>query len=252
MGQLKNKVAIVTGAGRGIGRAIAKCFAAEGAKVIVLSKTEKNIQRTVDEITDAGGTALGVQCDITVPEQITASIKRVIDAYGTVDILVNNAMDISTNMGSVLDTNIDHIIDQTKGGAIAHLLFMRACYPYMKGRAGRVINFASSVGVIGQQGFVPYAVAKEGVRALTRVAAREWGADDITVNCICPIAITDAFDTATTETDWDPADMFPIPRMGSVDKDIAPVALFLASAASGYMTGYSFMADGGFMMDAAR
>jgi NAD(P)-dependent dehydrogenase (short-subunit alcohol dehydrogenase family) len=128
---------------------------------------------------------------------------------------------------------------------------MQACYPYLENRDGRVINLASSVGVQGTAGYAPYAMAKEAIRALTRVAAREWGNKRITVNAICPIALTDAFNASTDGgKNWSPP--MAIPRMGSPEDDIAPIALFLASADSQYMTGYSFMGDGGFMMDTAR
>ncbi|MAT52245.1 MAG: 3-oxoacyl-ACP reductase [Porticoccaceae bacterium] len=252
MGRLENKVAIVTGASRGIGRAIAKRFGAEGAKVAVLARNEENVQRTVREITDAGGTAIGIVCDVTDLDRIPAVVQQTVDAFGTVDILVNNAMDVSTTQGTALDTPVERIDAQMRGGPYSHMTFMQCCYPYMKGRGGRVINLASSVGFIGQAGYVPYAVAKEGIRALSRVAAREWAADEITVNIICPVAVTDSFDTAVEANDWDPSGLFPIPRLGSPDKDIAPVAVFLASEEASYMTGYSFMPDGGFMIDAAR
>lgn len=252
MQRLNNKVAIVTGGARGIGAAISKRFAAEGAKVAILSRNKTRIDDCVKAIADAGGEALGIVCDITQPEAITSAVAEVVAALGTVDILVNNAMDVTTTEGTALDTKLERINHQMQGGPYAHLLFMQACYPYMKGRGGRVINLASSVGFIGKEGYLPYAIAKEGVRALTRVAAREWGADDITVNCVCPVAMSDSFDTAVADGEWNAADFLPIPRIGNSEKDIAPVIAFLASEDAAYMTGYSLMADGGFMMDAAR
>jgi len=109
MGRLDNKVAIITGASRGIGRATAQLFAAEGAKVAVLSRSQESVDEVVAEITNAGGTALGVACDITDADQIVASVKAVVDAFGGVDILVNNAFDFSGGLSSVLDLSAEQL-----------------------------------------------------------------------------------------------------------------------------------------------
>lgn len=252
MGRLAGKVAIITGSGRGIGRAIARRFALEGATIGVLSITPANVERTVGEITEAGGTALGVVCDVSDPKQIKASVERVAQQFGTIDILVNNAFEFTSVMSSVLDLEVAKLQRQFDTGPIACLHFMQACYPYLERHGGRVINFASSVGLQGTAGIAPYAMAKEAIRALTRVAAREWGAKGITVNNILPIAATDAYASSMDNEELAPMPTLPIPRNGSPDHDIAPVALFLASEDAGYMTGYSFMADGGFMIDSAR
>lgn len=176
MGRLAGKVAIITGSGRGIGRAIARRFALEGATIGVLSITPANVERTVGEITEAGGTALGVVCDVSDPKQIKASVERVAQQFGTIDILVNNAFEFTSVMSSVLDLEVAKLQRQFDTGPIACLHFMQACYPYLERHGGRVINFASSVGLQGTAGIAPYAMAKEAIRALTRVAAREWGA----------------------------------------------------------------------------
>lgn len=252
MGRLEGKVALVTGAGRGIGRAVAKLFAAEGARVAVVSRSQDTIDRTVAEITSAGGTAIGIRCDVSDPVQITDTVAKTVETFGQLDILVNNAFDVSTAQSSALDLSVEKLQRQFDTGPIACLRFMQACYPYLEGRDGRVINFASSVGIQGTAGFAPYAMAKESIRALTRVAAREWGIKKITVNNVLPIARTDAYD-ATTESEegtWTPDTA--IPRLGSPDEDIAPVVLFLASKDSQFMTGYSLTPDGGFMIDGAR
>lgn len=255
MHRLDGKTALVTGAGRGIGRAIAKLFAAEGAHVVVTSRTAGNVDRVVAEIGDAGGKAIGITCDVSSGDDITLAIAAAVAEFGGLDILVNNAFDLSTAMSSVNDLSVEQLLQQFQTGPIACLRTMQAAYPHLKrSGAGRVINFASSVGVIGAAGYAPYAMAKEAIRALTRVAAREWGAYGITVNNILPIAQTDAFDATTADMDgaatWVPTS--PIARLGSPDLDIAPVALFLASADARFMTGYSMNPDGGFIIDTAR
>lgn len=191
MTRLSGKVAIVTGAGRGIGRATAKIFAVQGAKVAVVSRTAENVDQVVSDIQSAGGVALGIVCDIADPDQITAAVDKVMAAFGRIDILVNNAFDPSVVFSSVIELSAEQLQRNFEMGPIAYLRTMQACYPHLKASGeGRVINFASLAGVIGMQGYAPYNMAKEAVRALTRSAAREWGADKITVNNVMPAADT--------------------------------------------------------------
>jgi NAD(P)-dependent dehydrogenase (short-subunit alcohol dehydrogenase family) len=247
MARLNGKIAVVTGAGRGIGRATAKLFAAEGAKVAVLSRTAANVDRVVADIQEAGGTALGVVCDVSDAGQIKAAIDTVVSTYGGLDILVNVAFDPSVVQATVIGMSVEQLQRNFEMGPIAYLRTMQACHPHLKASGeGRVINFASLAGVLGMAPYAPYNMAKEAVRALTRSAAREWGADKITVNNILPVA-----DTWGAGADAPPANNA-LGRHGSPEDDIAPVVLFLASRDAQFLTGYSLTPDGGMIIDSAR
>lgn len=248
MGRLDGKVAIITGAGRGIGRATAQLFAAEGAKVAVLSLTPTNVEAVVADIEAAGGTAVGVVCDISDAQQIKGAVAKVVEAYGGIDILVNNAFDPSAVHSPILDLSTEQLQRNFEMGPIAYLRFMQASYPFLRASGeGRVINFGSPAGISGLAGYGPYNMAKEAVRALTRTAAREWGADKITVNNVLPVA--DTWGAAAANV---PAPANALARFGEPAADIAPVVLFLASKDAQFVTGYSLPPDGGFIIDSAR
>jgi len=246
MKRLEGKVAIVTGAGRGIGRATAKLLATEGAKVAVLSLTPANVDAVVADIEAAGGTALGIAIDVS--DAIKPAIDTVVATWGGIDILVNNAFDPSVVQSSVLDLSVEQLQRNFDTGPIAFLRMMQAAYPHLKTSGeGRIINFGSMAGVTGMVPYAPYNMAKEAIRALTRVAAREWGADKITVNNVLPIA--DTWGAAAANI---PAPANALARHGSPEDDIAPVVLFLASKDAQFITGYSLTPDGGMIIDAGR
>ncbi|PQA88229.1 SDR family NAD(P)-dependent oxidoreductase [Hyphococcus luteus] len=257
MGRLEGKTAIVTGSGRGIGKAIALAFAKEGAKVAVVSLTPEKIEETVGAIKSAGGEAIGVKCDIAKPDDITVAVKQTADAFGGVDILVNNASAHAANVKPLTEVTAEEVHAQMDLGPIACMRFMQAVYPHMEQKGGRVINLATMLGIMGAGLLAPFAMAKESIRTLTRVAAREWGPKGITVNAICPFAMTDGlmamgkkFQEAGAGGGGPP--MPPLGRIGSPEEDIAPLAVFLASGEAGFLTGYTYMADGGGAIDAAR
>ena len=253
MGQLDGKIAIVTGAGRGIGRAIAILFGREGAKVAAISRTRETLDETVKEIEDAGGTAIAIPCDVSRKDEVDAAVAATIEAFGTVHVLVNNAHDRNGQQAPFMETTEAKFQQQFATGLFSTVHFMQACYPHLREHHGKVINFASGAGVLGAYGFTPYAAAKEAIRGVSRVAAREWGEDRINVNIICPTSMTDAL----KESIEDPAIMEIVSRTplgipGDPLREVAPLALFLATPGSDYITGHSFHVDGGNLMDAGR
>jgi NAD(P)-dependent dehydrogenase (short-subunit alcohol dehydrogenase family) len=247
MGKLDGKVAIVTGAGQGVGRGIALALAKEGAKVVVAGRTAAKCSRTADEIKSLGGTAIPVTCNTARREDVNAAVAETIKVFGTVDILVNNA--IESRAGVLLvDTTDDDIARTFGSGLLGTLYFMQACFPYLKRSGGKVINLGSSAGIEGLTGQSAYAVAKEGIRALTRVGAREWGQYKINVNVVCPFA------NSPGVRQW--AEAFPeemkkqlmkvaMGRVGDCEMDIGRAVVFLASSDADYITGQTIMVDGG-------
>jgi len=255
---LSGKVAIVTGAGRGIGRGIAVELAAEGAKVIVASRGQSSIERTVHEICAAGNEAHGIQCDVADPDAIRNTVAETVERYGRLDILVNNAQAYGppgkTPLGRMPTEDVDiaawqYLFDT---GPTASLRFMQAAFPFLKeSGAGRVINFGSYYGQIGFAETAAYNSAKEAIRGLSRTAAREWGKHNITVNVINPALRSDSLDSFIRNRPEEAAvvlEQIPLQRYGDIFKDGGRVAVFLAGPDSSYLTGMTFQLDGGLFM----
>jgi len=256
MGKLNGRVAIVTGAGRGIGRAIALALAAEGAKVVVASRTESTVVQVVAEIEAQGGEALGITCDVGERRQVEATVAEAVGHFGRLDIVVNNAQGFGTKEapeGSpgfmALESFPEDVWDYTfQTGLKATLYFMQAAFPHLRERGGKIINFGSGNGVGAMKGTAAYNAAKESIRSLTRTAAAEWGKYDICVNAIVPTMVTDAardFLERRPGIEEKLIAQIPLRRMGNVDSDIGPVAVFLASSDSDFITGQTLNVDGG-------
>jgi NAD(P)-dependent dehydrogenase (short-subunit alcohol dehydrogenase family) len=257
---LQGKVAIVTGAGRGIGRAIAEAYAAAGAKVGVASRTASTVDEVVAGIKKAGGEAIGITCDVGKREDVFGMVDKTVKAFGRLDILVNNAQSFGTpakptgaaSYVPFADTNEEEWDYTMRTGATASLWGMKAAFPHLKASgAGRVINTGSSAGQNGQEGFTCYAATKEAIRAITRVAAREWGKYGITVNVVCPWAETSVIEAFKNSQPDDYAALLarvPMRRAGDSLKDVGPFMVFLASDGAGYLTGTTFNVEGGLNM----
>ncbi|MDB5971393.1 MAG: family NAD(P)-dependent oxidoreductase [Hydrocarboniphaga sp.] len=261
MGKLDGKVAVVTGAGRGIGRAIALAYAAEGAKVAVASRTTATVDTVVGEIKAAGGTALGLTCDVSQRTQVYAMIEKAAQTFGGIDVLVNNAQGFgkegeTTNAPvfvAIQDFDEEVLEFTYRSGFMSTLWGMKAAFPHLSKSRGKVINFGSPMAQINLEGGMAYNMTKEAVRSLSRTAAREWGPLGINVNVINPIMLTDAlresYETAPTSFDGTIAQV-PLRRFGNPETDLAPVAVFLASRDSDFLTGMTLQVDGGFFMRA--
>ena len=249
MGQLQDRVAVVTGAGEGIGAAIARRFALEGARVLIAEIDEALGRATAEALAAESGTDTRfVRTDVGRKADNEAMIAAATDSWGRLDILVNNAWGGGKISRAELKT--DTLLDDGLAvGFRGPLWAMQAAFPIMKEQGyGRVINICSLNGVNAHMGTLEYNTAKEALRAATRTAAREWAATGIVCNVICPAAKSASFHRVMAEhpeliAAADGAN--PMGRIGDPYDDIAPVALFLASEDCGYVTGNTLFVDGG-------
>ncbi|HSO95764.1 MAG TPA: SDR family oxidoreductase [Acidimicrobiia bacterium] len=248
MGRVEGRVAIITGAGQGIGRGVARRFATEGAAVVVAERNPDTGAAVEQELHDLGAAARFVPTDVLDRSQLTAMVDAALEHFGRVDILVNNAYAAGhpDRLERKPDTDLDLAF---RGGPLHTYQAMQAVFPYFKAqRWGRVINFVSLNGVNAHMYSADYNAAKEAIRAITRTAAREWARHNILVNAIAPAAASPAyvaFAEAAPENAQEMLKQNPLGRMGDPEHDIGGVALFLASEDSDYVTGNTIFADGG-------
>jgi 3-oxoacyl-[acyl-carrier protein] reductase len=248
IGMLAGKVALVTGGSRGIGSAIAKLYAQNGAKVAInYAGNDEKAQAVVDEIVANGGEAIKIKANVSDETEVKGMIKEVIGTFGQLDILVNNAGITRDNLlmrmseddfDAVINTNLKGVFVCTKS----------VTRQMMKQRSGRIINVSSVVGISGNAGQANYVSAKAGVIGLTKTTAKELAQRNILVNAIAPGFIeTDMTDQLTEDQKMQMLGLIPLQKLGQA-QDVANVALFLASDQSNYITGQTIQVDGGMVM----
>ena len=247
MNQLEHQIAVVTGAGRGIGRAIALKFAAEGADVVCVSRTAENSEKVAAEIRAMGRRAWAHAVDVADAAAVVAAAEKILAECGKVDILVNNAG--VTRDGLLMRMSEEHwdtVLDTNLKGAF---LFTKALTrSFLKQRAGRIINIASVVGLRGNAGQANYAASKAGLIGFTKSVALELGSRGITCNALAPGFIETDMTAALNElVRTELLKKIPLNSFGQVE-DIAQAALFLASPAARYVTGQVLTVDGGMVM----
>ncbi len=247
MNQLENQIAVVTGAGRGIGRAIALKFAAEGADVACVSRSQENSEKVAAEIRALGRKAWPHAVDVADANAVSAAAEKILNECGKVDILVNNAgVTRDTLLMRMSDADWDMVLNTNlKGAFLVTKAFSRAM---IKQRSGRIINVASVIGLIGNAGQSNYAASKAGLIGFTKSVARELASRGITVNVIAPGFIeTDMTAGLKEELRAGVLKQIPLGNFGHPD-DIANTAVFLAGPAARYITGQVLAVDGGMVM----
>lgn len=262
MGFLTGKTVIITGAGRAvlsdgkscgsIGYGIATAFAKEGANIVITGRNVKKLDDAKEELERLYGIkVLAMQAEVTPDDEAEDRVKEVvkttIKTFGRIDVLINNAQASASGIPLSMQTR-DHFDLGIYSGLYATFYYMRECYPYLKETQGSVINFASGAGLFGNAGQCSYAAAKEGIRGLSRVAATEWGKDNINVNVVCPLAMTsqlENFKASYPEAYEKNLKAVPMGRFGDSENDIGRVCVHLGSPDFKYMSGETITLEGG-------
>lgn len=241
------KVVIITGGGKGIGYGVAEAFAEAGYNLVITGRTEKTLLEAKTKLEEKYQVeVLSIVADGKNTSDVQNVIANTIAKFKRIDVLINNAQASKSGKMLVEHTDEDFAL-AIDTGLYGTFHYMRECYPYLKETEGSVINFASGAGLFGRIAESSYAAAKEGIRGLSRVAATEWGPDNINVNCICPLVMTEKlsqwkeeYPEAYNKTIKD----IPMGRFGDAKKDIGGVCLFLASSAASYISGETITLQG--------
>jgi NAD(P)-dependent dehydrogenase (short-subunit alcohol dehydrogenase family) len=244
--RLIGRVALVTGGGQGIGRGIALALAAEGADVTISGRRAEPLEQVVKEIEARGGTARTTVGDVGERADAERMVAETVAAYGRLDALINNAQ--SSVQRFLSDTTDDDVMLAFRTGALGSLYTMQAAFPYLKERGGSIVNFGSSTAITGDASFGSYAMAKEAIRGLSRVAATEWGRFGIRVNTVVPSAMSPAAEEwrdRHPETFASHVKQTPLGRLGDCEADIGRAVAALVSDDMQYLTGGTLMLGGG-------
>lgn len=246
--RMEGSVVLLTGGGGGIARGVARAFAEEGAKMILTDLFPQGMDRTKKELMEEYGTEVFTYvADGAKKDEVKAAVQQGAEHFGQLNVLINSAQTSASGLTLVEHTEAD--FDKAiYSGLYATFFYMKYAYPYLKESKGSVINFASGAGISGNPGQSSYAAAKEGIRGMSRVAANEWGPDDINVNVVLPLVMTDKLAQWGQEN----PEMFkknmasiPLGRYGDAQKDIGKVCVFLASCDAKYITGDTLFIQGG-------
>ena len=247
MGKLDGKVAIVTGAGQGVGQGIAFALAAEGAAVAVTGRTAAKLDETCAEIERRGGRAIPIACNVKRPDDLARCVETTVAELGGIDILVNNAQEVP--LGTLDQVTEAAFEAGFESGPMATFRLMKLCKPHLAKRGGSIVNLGSTAAKRWDMaGYGAYAAVKEGIRAITRAAACEWAKDGIRTNVILPHAASPAL-AGWIEGNPEEATAFqatiPMRRIGDCEADIGRFVAMLCSEDSAYVNGQSIALDGG-------
>jgi NAD(P)-dependent dehydrogenase (short-subunit alcohol dehydrogenase family) len=240
-------VAFVTGGGRGIGKGIAFAFASEGARVAVVDIDAAAAARSATECEGRGVDAMALGCDVSNRDDLDRAVAAVVERLGRLDVVVTCALPKGA-VEPLEFTSAARMEEMWRVGYMGVVNAMQACLPHLRETRGSVINFGSGAGIAASAGYAAYAPVKEAVRAITRVAAREWGDSGVRVNAICPFARSEQFEewaARNPELARLAEARAALGRVGNCERDIGRAAVFLASEDAGFVTGHSLMVDGG-------
>lgn len=249
MARLEGRVAFVTGGGRGIGRGVCLAMAAEGARVGLVDIDGETAAETAEQVREMGGEAVASTGDVASRADCERAIGQTVDAFGGLDVLVNNAAWTPTPGRHLMEIDDATFVRVLETNLHATFHCMQIAHPHFIARGrGAIINFASGSGTIGNEAQGAYAAAKEGIRGLSRTAAREWGPEGIRVNIVCPFANSPGMlDWASLDPEGHAAaiEQIPLRRVGDCRDDVGRVCVFLASDEADYVTGQTMWVDGG-------